>query len=332
MADTETLERQHASTSATVPVSTDNFIRAETDLYFGTTVKRGGFGKFVHHREPMPIDAQSVIRANRDTLYSSGVFDLDAGPVTLTMPDAGERFMSLQIFDEDQYTPLVAYDAGTYTFTRKGIGTRYVMLATRTLLLDPSDPSDLDKVHGLQDALIISQPGGPGSWDVPAFDPDGQKKVRDALLVLASTLPDVSHAFGARGAVDPVRRLVCTAAAWGGNPDKEATYLNVTPEKNDGKTVYRLHIRDVPVEGFWSISLYNAEGYYVANSQNAYSLNNLTAKKEADGSIVIQFGGCDSGAANCLPITPGWNYMVRLYRPRPEVLDGSWKFPEAQAV
>ena len=35
-------------------------------------------------------------------------------------------------------------------------------------------------------------------------------------------------------------------------------------------------------------------------------------------------------AASCLPIFPGWSYMVRLYRPRPEVVNGTWKFPEAQ--
>jgi hypothetical protein len=48
--------------------------------------------------------------------------------------------------------------------------------------------------------------------------------------------------------------------------------------------------------------------------------------------MVIQFGGCDGTSPNCLPITPGWNYWVRLYRPRTEILDGRWKFPEAQPV
>lgn len=37
-------------------------------------------------------------------------------------------------------------------------------------------------------------------------------------------------------------------------------------------------------------------------------------------------------APNYLPIMPGWNYTVRLYRPRKELLDGVWKFPEAQPV
>jgi hypothetical protein len=61
-------------------------------------------------------------------------------------------------------------------------------------------------------------------------------------------------------------------------------------------------------------------------------LNNLTAKMDADGSITVQFGGCDAKVANCLPIFPGWNYMVRLYRPRKQILDGTWKFPEATPV
>ena len=50
----------------------------------------------MHRREPTPIAAQTVIRMNRDTLYSAAVFDLDAGPVTITLPDPGKRFLSMQ--------------------------------------------------------------------------------------------------------------------------------------------------------------------------------------------------------------------------------------------
>src|SRR5580704_9298749 len=271
-------------TANTVSVTADNFTRAESDLYFHSIgVKEGGFGKFFHNREPAPIENQNVIRLNRDTLYSGAVFDLDAGPVTVTLPDAGKRFMSLQMIDEDEYTHGVFYGAGSHTLTRQGIGTRYVAVAVRTLI-DPVDPKDVEQVHALQDAVKVSQKSS-GKFEIPNWDPVSQKKVRDALLVLASTMSDFKHAFGAKNEVDPVRHLIAAAAAWGGNPDKAAIYLNITPPNNDGKTIYRLTVKDVPVDGFWSVSVYNAAGFYEKNQYNAYSLNNITAKKSEDGAI-----------------------------------------------
>ena len=102
----------------------------------------------------------------------------------------------------------------------------------------------------------------------------------------------------------------------------------------DFEAVHRLQdaVKDVPVDGFRSISVYNAQGYYEPNPQNAYTLNNLSARKEADGSVKVQFGGCDGKALNCLPLMAGWNYMVRLYLPRAEVLNRQWMFPSAQAI
>ena len=182
----------------TIPVTVDNFIRAESDMYFAGLIKdSGGIGKFSHRREPARIDNQTVIRLNRDTLYSSSVFDLDAGPVTITMPDAGKRFMSLMIISEDHYVPSVTYDAGPHTFTKDKVGTRYMSAAVRTLV-DPADPKDLTQVHALQDAIKVSQKAA-GTFEAPNWDPVSQKKVRDALLVLASTKSGFKSAFGTEG-------------------------------------------------------------------------------------------------------------------------------------
>ena len=309
-----------------IPVGVDNFIRAESDLYMAGAYKDGGLGKFFHHREPTVIDKQAVIRMNRDTLYSSALFDLDAGPVTITLPDAGDRFMSMQVISEDHYVSEVVHGAGSYTLDKEKVGTRYALAAIRTLV-DPASTKDIADVHALQDAIKVEQAAA-GSFEVPNWDQGSQKKVRDALLVLASTMPDFKKAFGTRQEVDPVRHLVGTAAAWGGNPDKDAIYLNITPANNDGTTVYKLDVKDVPVDAFWSVSLYNADGYYEKNPYEAYSVNNITATKGADGAVAIQFGGCDGKIPNCLPIMKGWNYTVRLYRPRAEILDGKWSFPE----
>jgi len=314
--------------SGPVPVTADNFNRAESDFNFSGMVKNGGFGRFFHRRELVPVERQIVVRPNRDTLYSLAVFDLDAGPVTITMPDPGKRYMSMQVVDEDQYTPAVYYGAGSHTLTRKGIGTRYVNVGVRTLF-DPADPKDIEKAHALQDAIVVRQQE-PGKFEVPAWDPESRKKVREALLALATSVPDTRRMFGSRREVDPVRHLIGSALLWGGTPEKDAVYVNVTPEKNDGATVHKLSVRDVPVDGFWSVTVYNAQGFLEKNELGAYALNNITAKKSGDGSVAVQFGGCDGSVPNCLPITTGWNYTVRLFRPRPEVLSGQWRFPEAR--
>lgn len=309
-------------------VSPDNFARAESDGYFAGIAGDGGFAGFLHFRELSPIDHQVVIRQNRDTLYSAGVFDLDAGDVTITLPESAGRFMSVQLISEDHYTIEVAYAPATVIASRDIVGTRYALAAIRTLV-DPFDPADLTAVHALQDAVEVTQPE-PGRFEIPEWDPVSQKTVRDALITLSTTLTDSTRTFGAVNEVDPVHHLIGSAFAWGGNPERDALYLTVVPPANDGATVHRLTVKDVPVDGFWSVTVYNKDGYFEPNAQNSYSVNNITAHPDADGTTTIQFGG--TGAANLLPVTDGWNYIVRLYRPRPEILDGSWTFPAAQPV
>jgi hypothetical protein len=312
-----------------IPVTPDNFVRAETDMYFKLFETYGAFGKFFHYRE-LPLENTGV-RPNRDTLYSLSVYDLDAGPVTIALPDAGKRFMTMLVVDEDHYAPMVVYGKGAHTLDRKTIGTRYVFAAIR-ILVDPGDPEDMKQAHALQDAVKVSQKSV-GKLETPNWDPVSQKKVHDALLVLNGTLPDLRKAGGRKDEVDPVRHLIGTASAWGLNPEKDAIYLNVTPTRNDDATIYKLNVpAQVPVDAFWSVIVYDATGHLQKNQDNAYSFNSITAKKAANGSVTIQFGGCDGKIPNCLPTMPGWNYMVRLYRPRKEILDRSWKFPEAQPV
>jgi hypothetical protein len=310
-------------------VTEANFIRAETDTYFANFAKDGALGKFVHSRELADIDHQTVVRMNRDTLYSTGLFDLDAGPVTVTLPDAKGRFMSLLLINEDHYNPATIYQPGPHTITREQVGTRFVALLVRTFV-DPNDPADLEAVHALQDAIEVDQPGGPGTFEAPQWDEASLTQVREELKSSGEFNP--RNAFGTRETVNARDHLVATAAGWGGNPPEDAVYVAGRPKADDGKTVHRLTVRDVPVDGFWSVSVYDKNGFFAPNPQDAYSLNNVTAKQGADGSYTIQFGGCDGKVPNCLPITPGWNYTVRLYRPRAEILDGSWTFPEAQPL
>jgi len=312
-----------------VLVSPDNFVRAVTDQEFTDVVNENGFGRFFHRRELTPIDRQLVVRPNRDTLYSAAVFDLQAGPVTITLPDPGERYMSAQVINQDEYVTDMFYGGGEHTLDQDHIGTRYVMVAVR-ILADPKNPADLTRAHRLQDGITVDQQDS-GTFDVPRWDPVSQKKVGDALLELAETVPDNRAMFGSMADTDPVRHLIGAAAAWGGHAETDTMYLDVTPARNDGNTVYRLTVKAVPVKAFWSISVYNKNGYFTENPQQAYTVNDTTAAKAPDGAVTVQFGGCTAdNTPNCLPITPGWNYLVRLYRPKPDLLSGRWVFPAAR--
>lgn len=325
-------ERWTKTADGKIIVTPDNFIRAESDLYMAGQMKDGAFGMLKHTRGPAELDRQLVVRLNRDTIYSAGVFDLDAGPVTLTFPDPGERFLSVLLINQDHYNPQVFYGGGTHTLTRENVGTRYVMVAVR-ILANPNDPEDMKTANALQDAIVASQPGGPGKFEVPDWDPVSQKMVREALVALSRTIPDLRYAAGPdKNAVDPVRRIATAASAWGLNPDRDAVYLSVFPEKDDGRTPYRLTVGEVPVDAFWSVTVYNKEGYFEPNDLNAYSINSITGTKDSSGAITIHFGDCGTDTPNCLPVTEGWNYMVRLYRPRQEILDGKWSFPAAEPI
>ena len=312
-----------------VLVTPENFPRAESDLNFAGVIKEAGLGKFLHRRDPVALDRRGAVRMNRDTLYSAAVFDLDAGPVTITLPDPGKRFTSLQIVDEDANTPQVVYAPGATTLTRASVGSRYALAAVR-IFVDANDPKDIDAVRALQTAIKVDQPGGPGAFAAPNWDATTQVDVRTGLMVLAETLPDAKGLSGPRGIGDPVRRLIGAGAAWGGLPDADALFVNAAPERNDGATVHRLTLKDVPVDGFWSVSVYDSDGRFALNPQKAYTVNSVIAERGPDGAVTIQFGGCDGHVANCLPITPDWSYMLRLYRPRAEVLSGAWTPPQAQ--
>ena len=66
--------------SDTVPVTIENYNRAQTDVYFDGVVKKVGFGKFRHGRELAPPVQQGIVRPNRDTLYSFMIADLSSWP------------------------------------------------------------------------------------------------------------------------------------------------------------------------------------------------------------------------------------------------------------
>ena len=303
-------------------VTVANFVRAESDVAIKKLVDVVGLGSWIHLRVPTPLDQQRVIRMNRDTLYSSAVLDLHE-PATVVMPETNGRYQSLHVISQDHYS-FAKTKPGRYALSRENVGTRYAYLIVRTFC-DADDPDDIVATNALQDALEI-EGGGSGVLDIPEWNIEQMLEARDALNTLAKLGVSNVGAFGTREEVDPIRHLIFAAAGWGGLPNKQTIAELGAVEKNDG-TPHVLTVKDVPVRAFWSVIVYDANGFIPENDLGIYSYNNVTAKPNPDGSITIHFGG-DPSQINHLPIAAGWNYAIRMYEPEESILDGSWIFPK----
>ena len=113
---------------------------------------------------------------------------------------------------------------------------------------------------------------------------------------------------------------------------RESAYYEIASASDTSGRPHVVTVKDAPVDAFWSITVYNAEGYIDENELSVYSFNNVTAKPNEDRSHTIHFGGCEDGRINCIPIMEGWNYTARMYEPRAEILDRSWAFPVPESV
>ncbi|NDR59433.1 DUF1214 domain-containing protein [Aliiruegeria sabulilitoris] len=152
--------------------------------------------------------------------------------------------------------------------------------------------------------------GASHTLDVETFD--GLVK---APVELARFGTSNSGVLGTKGEVDPIRA---------------ASYVLGCVDKTDGETPCKVTVKDVPVDAFGSVTVHNAEGYLEANGLGVNSYNNFSTEPNEDGAFTLHFGDCGDERVNCIPVTPGWNYAVRMYQPREEILDGRWKLPAAE--
>ena len=309
-------------------VNVDNFRAAETARVFDDILKRsGGINQWFHYREPTGVDNQPVIRMNRDTLYSSANLDISQG-ATVTLPDAGDRYMTVMAVNSEHYINRVFSEPGTYELTVEEHGTPFINLSARTFV-DPADPRDVAEVNRLQDQLGIhansSEP-----YTHPVYDEESLNATRDALLRLAAGLPDSDHTFGKRSDVDATRHLIGTALGWGGLPESEAYYYIESDPQSVGR--YTFTFQNVPVDAFWSVTIYNRDGYLEPNPYDSHNRNSVTSVADSNGGVTLNLSPEGEGLTNHLYTMDGWNYTLRLYQPRRSVIDKTWKPPTPQQV
>lgn len=311
-----------------VPVTYENYVKVQTSLQIDAYQKLAkGINKLYHFRVPTPIENQPTIRMNHDTLYSVAMLNVSRG-VVISIPDTGNRYISLAVSNELGYTNFVYYGKGTYTLTSENVGSDYALIAIRTLV-DAGDKKDIMAVNALQDKIMIEAKDNT-VFKLPNWDMKSYKTIYDSLLGLFALAPNTKNMFGKEEDVNPVLFLLGAAGAFGGLPEKDAVYFNITP-KQKGKS-FTITVKDVPVDGFWSVTVYNKEGYLFDSPYGLSSINNLTASPVKDGTYTLYFGNCEKYKKNCLAIEDGWNYIVRLYQPREEIISGKWTFPPLKPI
>ena len=308
-------------------VSQKTYCRAETDrTFYNASQLTGGVNKLFSFRNLTPLDRQTVVRMNKDTLYTVALVDTSMG-AAITVPEmpAG-RYFSVLLLDNDHYCPGVIYTSGTHELPRD---TKYLAINVRIQLLRPDDPVDIVLVNQLQDQFVINA----NSAD-PFPEPIWDKKSLAALT--AEYNKDFARFdlypegwMGKRGEADDATRHLGCAGAWGLFPNKDAVYVNY----NGRLPADRCHVATYQVpehNAFWSITVYGADGYMKSVNN---ILNAANTKMNSDGTFTVHFGSKEAcgDVPNRLDAPEGWNFLMRVYRPGQSVLNGSYKLPAVVA-
>jgi hypothetical protein len=313
--------------AAPVKVTPKTYIRAETDRTFhNISTQAGGINRWFYIRQPTPLDKQTVVRMNLDTLYSASIVDTSKG-ATVTLPVLpGGRFMSVLLVDNDHYAPAVYYKPGTYELPRD---TKYLAVVVRTQVFNPKDPAEIALANKLQDGVIIkansADPLPPMRWEASSLKALTEQYEKDSVRY-----GSWKGMMGPRGKVDEKTRHIAAAAAWGLNPEWDATYLNYSGD-HDERVCHKATYTTPENQAFWSITVYGSDGYM--KSENAV-VNSSNVKLNSDGTFTVYFGSKEAcgNLPNRVDVTPGWNFLMRIYRPGPSVLDGSYKLAKAVPV
>jgi hypothetical protein len=315
----------------TTVVTDENYGQAESEIIFTDYAQKiaavtgtNGIGVWMHLRQGADPKDRTVMRINFDTIYSTAIVDLTEDAV-LTMPETNGRYQSAWIITDEHYNPMAFVKPGTYTLTQENVGRRYATIAIRTQV-NVADPADLAIVHELQDQLKLEQKARgsftpAGNWDM------------EEVLAMRAKYAEIGKAenittetmFGKKGEVSLKDHNVGTAIGWGGLTPERAVYPFLYGESVEPQT---LTLKDVPAGAFWSVTVYDAEGY---PQGDAYNINSAFAVPNEDGSFTIHFGG-DKDTVNYMDIFEGWNLALRIYEPTEAYFNGEWVMPELEFV
>lgn len=310
-----------------IAVTKDNYEVAESDLSFSRITGLVGSNAWLHFPGPTPLDNQTVVRMNRDTIYSAYVADVsEGGTVTIPPTDDG-RYLAVMVVENDHFISQVWTEPGTYDIDAE---TDFAMIVTRTMF-DPDDPADMENVKRYQNGVIV-ETASKRDHVMPDYDMDQLMALRANLVEEGQKLGSLNNMQGARGEVDPQMHLYGTALGWGLLPDQNARYLNyyssgdVADASNCMKADFEVPPFSPP--GFFSLTVYDKDGW-ITDEKAVLSSHNLDYNE--DGSFTVHFGDCPDDTSNLLPITDNWDMLLRVYEPDLAALE-TYKMPVPEIV
>lgn len=302
--------------STSIIVTQENFPQAYTNLRFDAIVKKaGGINTFLEMPVPSSDPAkQFVVRMNRDTYYSTSIFDM-TGDVYITIPET-DKYVTIQIVDENHETQRMIYGAGRHKLTAK---TDHAFVIIRTL--------DENLRQNIKAEASSNKPFVVKNWDKDSF-----AKVEKAGNMDFSDGYDQSKAFGNKesGQTDYMN-YVGVAGGWGGAMVEDNIYQTSPYMSTDG--CYEMTFIDPEAVYFWSATVYNGDGYMF--NDVAHISSEMNPVKNEDGTITIRFG-CD-GQANNIPIREGnttgkFNVLMRHYGPSDMVSNGEEGYDATKSI
>lgn len=299
-ASTSSIEgKQIADASSGIIVTEENFPQAYSNLRFDAIIKNtGGVNKFLEMPvAPSDPSKQFVVRMNRDTYYSTSIFDMTGG-IYITIPET-DKYISVQVVDENHETQPMIYGPGRHKLTAK---TKHAFIVVRSL--DDQARRNLKTETNSSDPFIVKK------WDETSFS-----QIAAAGNAIFAAGYDQSKAYGNKeSGQTPYWNFVGAAGGWGGAMVEDNIYQ--TSQYMSSAGCYEMTFADPKARDFWSATVYNGDGYIFNDVANISS--EMNPVMNSDGTYTVRYG-CD-GQPNNLPIREGnetgkFNVVMRHYGP-----------------
>lgn len=298
-----------------------------------------GLSNFHHFGELANKDTRWVVSPSIDHIYSMGVVDTSE-PFTIVLPENDGKLVTLHLQDMNHTQPFYKVGAGTYHFTPEMFDTQYILVGLR-FATDGSEENVRRITEQLHSQVEIIG-GGTDLAGLPKPDTEAMQKVRAALMAEYDKLEDTYDTVQYRIQDVPnwEKMTYTVAGAFGLSTPDTAMYPPYALKNAKGGQCYQATYEAPQTTnemGYYSITVYNAEGYLMANEYNIVSTNQGMTHNE-DGTFTVVFGGMDckkhtQGNKANFAYTPedNWSFLMRVYQPNVGSMH-QYTLPEITAI